>query len=209
MSQFFEFGDNSHHTRGYAWAYSIDDPPPSYTTCDACGAIHTHFQPGGFGVKIEDGSKWPDILGCGHYPLLILSGRVVDSLKAEGIANFHTAPVHVVRNNSRRLKAVAPPAYYVIDTDGRCQIDLQASGLSVVSACAACGHRLYTGAAMHSMVPGSWDGTDLFRDADNFPMVNFCTERVFRLAGECRWTNFRFEPMGAPLDHSSRGMKYM
>ena len=112
---------------------------------------------------------------------------------------------------SKKLRDQATPRYFRVEIDGRCRIDLAASGMTVIRFCPVCHHRATSpmvGPAFR-MVPKSWDGSPLFRDPELYPRVSFCTQVVLDLAHQHRFTNFRFEPMEGPFDLKSKGMDYL
>jgi len=211
MLKFYEFSDNSSYTRGFAWAASIyPHSEMIHRVCQDCGSVE-HYPSGEFDVTLEGGTKYPDVLGCGAYPFLIVSKAVVLDWERAGITNFERFAVGVASIKSKRLREIPPPEYFRIEITGRCDIDLEASGLKVISFCQNCGH-LRTDPAVASgfqMVAGSWDGSPLFRDVIKYPRVSFCTNIVFELAYKHQRTNFRFEPMEGPRNAASKGIDYL
>jgi hypothetical protein len=166
-----------------------------------------------FDVIVEGGNQYPDVLGCGAYPFLIVSESVVKAWHVAGITCFHTYLVRVeeVKSRSEELLQATAPRYFRIEIDGQCQVDLEASGLEVVHYAPECEY-LETDPSTPSgfqMVPGSWDGSPLFRDECNYPRVSFCTPLILDIAREHRFTNFRFEPMEGPFDHFTKGIDYL
>lgn len=212
-TRFYEFGDNSSYTRGFTWAMSIR--PRSelvWKTCPEYGVV-ARYPSGEFDVVVEGGNRYPDILGCGAYPFLIVSESVVNAWHDAGITSFQSYLVRVaeVRSKSKKLRETAPPNYYRIEIEGRCEIDLAASGLELVHFAPECEY-LVTNPSLPTkfiMKPGSWDGSPLFRDRLRYPSVSFCTELALDIAHQYRFTNFRFEPMQGPLDSWSRGIDYL
>ncbi len=205
----YRLSNNSFHTRGFAWATSMVPKSDVYYRKCPCGAIET-YPVGAFGVVIDSGMKYPDILGCGAYPMLIVAERVVDIWRSTTRGGFLIYPVDIAEVRSKSLKAVTPPRYYRVEVEGRCEIDLGASGGVLLHQCEC--HHLITEPPMLDrfiMQPGSWDGSDLFRDHDLYPRVTFCTEKVMEIASEHRLTNFRFEPMQGPFDYASKGIDYL
>lgn len=208
---FYVFSDNSFSTRGFTWAMSIRPRSEMYhRVCPKYGVVES-YPSGALDIVVESGSKYPDILGCGAYPFLIVADRVVKAWHEAGVESFHVYPVSIAEVKCRKLRDIEPPAYYRVEIDGRCQIDLAASGLEIVRLAPEC-HYLWTRPSMASgfrMVPGSWDGSPLFRDPVLYPRVTFCTQLILALAGQHRFTNFRFEPMEGPFDPSSKGIDYL
>jgi len=209
----YRFRDNSSHTRGFTWAASIRPRSEMvHQLCPECGAVK-HYPGGAFDVDVEGGTKYPDVLGCGAYPFLIVSERVIAAWHEAGITCFHSYPVGIADVKSKKLRDVLPPRYLRVEIDGRCRIDLDASGVEVIRVCPEC-HRVvehprYPFVHGFRMVPGSWDGCPVFRDPVLYPRVNFCTQVVLELAGRYQFTNFRFESMEDPPDPASKGIDYL
>lgn len=183
-----------------------------HRVCPEHGDI-LYYPSGEFDVVVEGGNRYPDVLGCGAYPFLIVSQSVVNAWRGAGITSFHSYQVHVdeVRSRSKLLHETEPPLYHRIEIDGRCEIDFAASGLEIVRFSPECQH-LVTKPSMSSgfrMVSGSWDANPLFRDQLHYPRVSFCTQLVLDLARSNRFTNFRFEAMQGPYDHGSKGIDYL
>ncbi len=209
----YRFSDNTFDNRGFTWAMSIH--PMSQVIHHACSTCKTvEDRPSGaFDVTVEGGTKYPDVLGCGAFPFLIVSQAVISAWYEAAITSFHTYPVGVAEVKSRRLRDTIPPKYFRVEINGRCKIDSVASNIPVVRICPECGRVIekpvYPFAHTHQMVPGSWDGSPLFRDAEFYPTLHFCTELVFHLASRHRFTNFRFEPMDAVPTPEGKGIEYL
>lgn len=205
--RFYEFRDNSSYNTEFAWAVSILPRSEMIERrCPQCGNVES-YPSGAFDVIVEDGSRYPDILGCGAYPFLIVSEKVVTVWHDAHINCFHTHPVGVATVKSQQLQGIVPPLYFRIEIDGRCQIDLAGSGITVISLCPECHHLVTLPRLAHErrfrIVPNSWDGCPLFRDSTLFPRVNFCTQLVLDLAQQYQFTNFRFEQIEHPLRDKS------
>lgn len=208
---FYEFGHNSSYTRGFTWAASIRPRSEMvYRVCAEDGAVE-NYPSGAFDVILEGGTKYPDVLGCGAYPFLIVTESVIKAWYEADITCFKTYDVGVAEVKSQKLRDVIPPRYFRVEIEGSCQIDLAASGIEVVHFSPEC-HHLVTRSSQvagFKMVAGSWSGCDLIRDAQLYPRVNFCTEKVLATARHYRFTNFRFELMQGPFDSSSKGIDYL
>lgn len=208
---FFLFSDNTFGTRGYTWAPSIIPLSGIFEKkCPKCNHI-VKYPKGEFDVVVEGGVKYPDVLGCGAYPFLIVSESVIDDWEKAGITSFEKYAVGIAEVRSDHLLDLPLPQYFRIEIEGRCRIDLEMSGLTVKKFCSECGHletKPPTSNGFH-MVPDSWDGSDIFRDIELYPRVNFCTGEIMKLARINKRTNFRFEPMEGPYNVSRSGIDYM
>lgn len=195
---FYEFSHNTTYEGVFPWAVSII--PRSeviFRECRECNAIET-YPSGAFDVTLEGGSKYPDILGCGAYPFLIVAQSVINVWRGNNINCFQGYPVNITDIRSTFLQGIVEPQYFRVEIEGRCQIDLTASRVEVIKFCPEC-HYLETRPTVVSgrqMVIDSWDGSNLFRDQDLYPRVNLCTQKIFDIAREHRFTNFRFEQVG-------------
>ena len=178
--------------------------------CPECG-VRDSYPSGAFDVVVEGGSKYPDVLGCGAYPFLILSESVINDWKDAGITAFETYPVGIAEVKSKKLQDVSAPNYYRVEFSGKCKIDLEASGFKVLNKCKSCGHITLDSPLVYEyhIVPDSWDGSPIFRDSDIFPRVIFCTELIVQLAKKNKRTNFRFSLMDQPEDFFSKGLDYL
>jgi hypothetical protein len=210
---FYVFDDNSSYTRGFTWAMSIITRSAiHHRECSTCGAVE-HYPSGAFDVIVEGGAKYPDILGCGAYPFLIVSELVVTAWQQASITCFHTFPVGIAEVKSKKLRDQPRPQYFRVEIDGRCDIDLVASGVKLIRICPECQRIIEQPTLPHErsyrMKPGSWDGCAIFRDAVLYPRVSFCTEQMLKVAGQHRFTNFRFEAMEGPFDSASKGIDYL
>lgn len=209
----YTFRHNSAHERGFTWAARIHARSEMvHRVCSECGSVE-HYPSGAFDVTVEGGSTYPDVLGCGAYPFLIVTDAVAATWREAGITCFHAFPVNVAEVKSRKLRDLTPPTYARVEIDGRCRIDLRASGIPVERLCPECGRvierRPYNFAHTWQMAPGSWDGSALFRDVDLYPRRSFCTQVVMDVARQYRFTNFRFELMSQPHDPGSSGIPYL
>ena len=107
---FYVFHDNSAHTSGFTWASSIRPRSEMvHRECSECGAVE-HYPSGAFDVVLEGGTKYPDILGCGAYPFLIVSEAVISAWHEAGITSFSTNPVGITEVQSKELQNVYHPA---------------------------------------------------------------------------------------------------
>jgi hypothetical protein len=208
---FCVFGDNTFSNRSFAWAASIH--PRSevvHQICSNCGSVK-YYPKGAFDVTLEKGSKYPDVLGCGAYPFLIVSGKVIEAWQEAGICCYHTYDVKIAEIKSAKLKDLTAPKYYRVEIDGSCLIDIEASGAKVVNFCPECHHLVTHPSVLNSfsIATGSWDGSSLFRDQVHYPMISFCTDTIVKIAFQYRLTNFRFEPMAGPLDPGNKAIDYL
>lgn len=193
----YEFYDNSPSEK--QWAYAVSIRPKSHVIdwyCPDCGQA-AKYPAGSFDVVLEGGTQFPDFLGCGAYPLLIVSHRVLSTWRDAGVCQFVEYPVGIAAIQDSNLLVHSAPQYFRIEIRGECIIDMAASGISVTGICNRCGEIDWTPPSVRPLriLDGSWDGSDLFRDQRVFRRVNLCTERVVELARLHGFTNASFERM--------------
>jgi len=194
---FYNLIDNTSYERKWTEAVSIHSLSRMIEwSCSDCGAA-TGYPAGSFDVTIEGGKAYPDFLGCGAYPLKIVSSRVIASWEQHGIGPFVKFPVGVAAALETKLSPKDAPQYFRIEIGGEIMVDVPGSGGQFTRFCTRCGTfmtepMLIKKFAFHAR---SWDGSPLFRDHRLFPRVIFCTESVKRLAEAEHFTNCRFEEM--------------
>jgi hypothetical protein len=223
-SRFFSVSDNSLDKRGFPWIQSLgrgfkevyfcrDCIPEERTLMYADGPVEAF-------LDRRKGTKWPDVLGCGHFSFFILSERALRAFSAEGVGEFPHHEVLVQKPFPLKLAASPAPRYFWIDGQKMrgASLDSEASGFVEVRTCPECGSSSYDIGAtydrQHSRVwpyvfrPGTWSGANLFT-IDLWECMFFCTEAVVDCARKHRLTNFRFIPIEEGANCSSKGLEYM
>lgn len=106
-------------------------------------------------------------------------------------------PIHKIK--PKRLREVAPPAYYVVEAAPGLAVDWQAMGVLTDER-----RRPRIDAIQAMKLPplvfdwSTWNGRDLF-SLTNWasPLILYCTSRVKELATKEKWTNVEFELKGS------------
>lgn len=210
MNQLFRLSNNTTGTRGYPWAFRVTEGLKWVKTCFACdhdgrqiwkpvGDILVELEP-------DKGVRWPDLLGCGSLPLLIVSERVLHDWSEYGIGNhIPSNSVKIVGSLPAKLKGVSMPKYFWIDGSkmGGGKLDFDDSGFVDVRICPECGTRTKNiSATMRRRASGefpfklessSWSGAAVFT-TDLSPYAFFCTQKVVACAKEKKHTNFLLTP---------------
>jgi hypothetical protein len=208
-NKYYRFKNNSAKKK-YTWAYKIEAGKKKSYRCQQCGKMVVKYA-GPISVSVEGGTEYPDILGCGEFPLVIVTELVISAWESNEIKCFNKNPIKIINVESEKLTKVTPPNYFWIEIEGNCSLDLKKSGYYDVKVCKKCGQPDYFDPFKligYEFIPGSYSGEHLFRDEKSFPYINFCTEDVLRIAGKYSFTNFHFERMDSPNDFSSRGIDY-
>jgi len=196
-------GGSSYETQ-WAWASGwrgpLDGPMPFLLQIELESKIaFWKVNPGPPGIHIDDTPAWawPDFLSSGGAPPnYFVSRKVLESLLSEGIRYARATPIPVAVVNARRLKAVPPPEYFVLEAEQGIRFNFQAMGVphdghgkALVPASQWPKARIFDAA--------SWNGLDLLA----YPEVLFkgpntilhCTERLVELAKRDGWTNVEFQ----------------
>lgn len=216
--RFFMVSDNTSYTRGFPWAFSITEGLKKVTeTCSLCKS--TLDDPiGDIRVLLErdKGTKWPDILGCGHYPLLIVSQKVIEAFNQEQILDFPYYKVMIEKPFPKKMKD-DPGNYYWIDGAAifGAHVNFEASGFVGNKFCPKCHTRSDNISQTYEKQKNgysivfkedTWNGKDLFT-TDISHTAFFCTERVVNCAKKYKLTNFCFIPVEQA--GNVNGIKYM
>lgn len=154
------------------------------------------------------GTKWPNILGCGHHPFFIVSQNIIDAWSNENLGTFPIHPFHIAPPIPKKLQQKEQPNYYWIDGKELrgALVDFEASGFVGVDFCPECGTRTENRSetfkrqsakgARFSFVfrEGTWNGLNLFT-TDISDTLFFCTDAIVECAKKYGHTNFRFVPV--------------
>jgi len=221
MPSFYRISDHSILSRGMPWISTIVSGDDEEQPCPQCGARR-----GGPTRELEvefmrsKARIWPDAVGSGAYPLLIVSRRVLDSWREEGVGEFPVHRVHMLPPFPGQLADTTPPEYFWLDGSKmrRAKLDFDASGFVGVRFCSKCGQRWddipatydrqHSGVWPYTFVPGTWSGANLFT-TDLSPAAFFCTEAVVQCAAKHKFTNFKFRPVEWGVVTAGRpGIKY-
>lgn len=193
--QFFRISDRTTWQKQYAWSDAIARHVTS--PCSGCGRDISHSR-GPVHADIEAGREWPDAMGSGFEPMLMVSQRVADDLNAVGASGYDAEPVIIREIRPKPLRVIPSPQYYCLFVKGGIDVDLESAGIRVTSYCPVCfatEPRIYPPPGQFMPMADTWDGSDLF-GMRNWPCSRvLCTFKIVELARSRMWTNFEFEPM--------------
>jgi hypothetical protein len=219
--KFFSVSNNSVYKMGFPWIQTISSGAEDLPPCQVCGGLGTNIA-GDITISLTPGkgTKWPDLMGIGHYPLFIVSERVLDAWRREHVGKYPHHRVEILPPLPKTMKDLSPPAYFWID-GGKMRgalVDFKASGFVGVKFCPACNRRLENTSATYdrqhsktwpyAFVPGSWKGENLFT-TDISDTRFFCTDVVLECARKYKLTNFRFIPIEEGNGSGSKGVEYL
>jgi len=189
--------DNTIEETQWTWAWALR---PRLATiiknCDLChrGSLYPGRYPErALDAEVEDGTSYPDILGCGSYPFFILSEAMLLHLESCGIESFQSFPLNITRATGSAIKTVNPPQYYHLKLAVGCELDFPKMGVSVVEHCSKCYYtRVDPSSGFDTVVKGkSLHGYDLFI-SEFFPCKAICTSRFKDIVEQNHGTNFEF-----------------
>ena len=223
MTVFYSVSHNSFGARGMPWVQDIVSGLDLVRICHTCadGGRQLYRPRGTVTVQLEKnkGTHWPDVLGCGAWPLFIVSRRVVDDWVADGLASLPAQPIEIIEPIPAKLAELGQPAYFWLDGHAMfgAKLDFEASGFVGVRFCPDCGTRMddvsatyerqHSGEWPLAVRKETWSGADIFT-TDLSPTSFFCTERVIEIAKRCAHKNLRFVPrMIAGSSH--KGITYL
>jgi len=142
---------------------------------------------------IEGKGKLPDTLLCGHYPLTIVSDKVLKAWENEGVTGYESFPVKLV--NSEQIE-IDDQQYHNITIMGRAELDFSKMGVTITNICDVCGGVEYNketwefGPAI--IKENSYDNSDLFV-CKHFISAPLCSLKVLKIVYESKLSNFYFE----------------
>lgn len=130
-----------------------------------CGSQHQKKAFEAIDVIIEGKGLYPDFLFCGHYPLLIVSDRVLNLWNENEVNGFRSHQVRLFRNEGVEIPQTEA-SYHNIVITGRNSLDFEQMGIRVVSQCPKCGYTKYNKKTWEFgqliVNDNAWDGSDLF-----------------------------------------------
>ena len=216
--RFYRISDNTIGTKGSPWMPTITEGLQDIYNCKTCRRVIAYAKGDITGrLDKEKGTKWSDVLGCGHFPFLIISERVLEAFDKENIQEFPYHRVFIDAPYPKRLDISTIPNYYWVDGSKMpgAKIDFKESRFVDNRFCPECGTRTDNiGATYELQSKGfsyvfkkdTWNGSDLFvTDISNTAF--FCTDKVLKCAKKYKLTNFHFVPI--EKGDELKGIKYL
>ena len=209
---FYLISDRTFLTRGIPWIEEFVSGTEYHGDCEECGGLvrecHSEMVAK---FKRNRSRLWPDLIGCGHLLLMVMSETFVNAMREDGMRIEIGGRVTFAEPLRNGLSLADAPSYFWIDGGKMraARMDYEASGYVGAQKCSRCGGVQYdvgaTFARMHEEPPPpivfDYDeslGFDLFT-TDRTPKKFFCTERVLDCAKRHRLTNIAFSPVEAGL----------
>lgn len=218
--KFFKVSDNSPDMPWYASIESIVSgrnfkAPVACQLCKRPGPVLSEHLVARLN---REKCEWPDWLDVGGPPSIILSERVLEAWKVDGIGEFPCHELMIEQPVPGILKKKPQPRYFWIDNEDIVGVELDwiASSFIDVWSCVRCRtianwdsdlslwHKQRT---PWIFVEGSWNGLHLFT-VDSLGYV-FCTEDLVRSVARHKFTNFRFVPVEEGDGAGVEGIDYL
>ncbi len=199
MNDFYQF---SASTKSKIYAFKILHSD-NFLNCRKCGSTYLKKRFEDVDLAVEGKGKYPDILLCGHWPILVVSNKVLNYWKENDIKGFQSHSVRLFGKNEEELLQ-NETYYHNIVITGRCSLDLDAMGVEIISKCDTCGTVRYNKESWEFGIPvikqNSWDGCDLFT-SEQFINTPLCTLSNLELIHKYKLTNFSMKKIEDIFDY--------
>jgi len=153
-------------------------------------------------LVIDGKGDMPDYLLCGHYPLNIVSSRVIETWGKHGIIEYKAFPIKDLLDINRN-KIISDINYFDIRITKSVELDLEKMGIKVLSQCSKCHTFEYNKQTWEFgttfINENSYDGSDLFT-IKHFNNIVVCSEEVLNVINQEKFTNFNFTPLESSFD---------
>jgi hypothetical protein len=130
---------------------------------------------------------------------LIISAKVLDDLRANGITGYVPHKVRFHKIDSPKLQKIEPPDYFLIEVTGRIDVERKWFDGGEGFVCPVCkdwqkkpGGKYGLGAKILMPILDSWDGSDFVEVRNVGYGSRYCTTRVLELARSKKWFNASF-----------------
>lgn len=200
MSLFFTFSSG---VGSKIYAPKIIDSEKYFTKCYRCGSESLKDDIHNIALMVEGKGNYPDALLCGHWPMLVVSDRVVKMWEQNNISGFYTINVRLFRSNGIEILE-SEASYHSVVITGRSELDLDSMGVEITSKCSSCGFERYNKETYDFGTPiikhNSWDGNELFV-FEQFKSVPMCGIKNLELIYKNKWSNFSVGSLNEMFDY--------
>jgi len=185
--------------KGTPYASTIVSDNDIYlTSCHKCERTRFNHDNRDLELIIEGKRKLPDFLMCGHYPLAIVSQKVIDVWEKHNITGYTTIPIKkLIDRKSEQVHHDCQ--YHCITITGRIELDFEKMGVCIIKQCSTCGAVDYDKpnwewGSLTFVKQDTYDGSDLFA-ARHFEATSLCSKKILEVAYKEKLTNFQFRPL--------------
>ena len=202
MNEFYEFTASSESN---VYAPTILNESRYFANCSECGSNYLKNEIGDVDLIIEGKGKYPDILSCGRWPILIVSDKVLRIWNDNNISGFRSYNVSLFTQEGQEIPK-SKGHYHHISITGRSELDFDAMGIRIIARCNTCGRVEYNKESWEFGIPiikkDSWDGSDLFA-FKQFRCTSMCGMKNLKLIYKNKLINFSFHPLKDMFNYSS------
>ena len=173
----------------------ISDNDVFFTDCPECERNRFNEDNEDLSLIIIQGKrKLPDYLLCGHWPIKIVSQRVIDAWQKHGVTGYTSFPIQKLLD--KKMEQVHHDVqYHVVKVTGRVELDFEKMGVRIVEQCDTCGVVRYDKDLwcwkFKFFKDYTYDGSDLFA-AKHFEYTPYCTKKILEITHREKFTNFGF-----------------
>ena len=179
----------------------IEINPTDY--CPMCNKMIGDHDENSDCLWINREMEFPDVLLCGHYPLVIVSNRVIEAWQKNNVTGYIAHSINKLVD-SNRCEINAPVRYFNIIITGRAELDLEKMGISIIKQCATCNCVEYDKPSWEFgeayIKAETYDGSDLFVDK-HFTQSVMCTQKILEIVYREKLTNFEFRKLEAKFKY--------
>ena len=192
MERFFTMSSNNSQKTPFAQKI-LSSSAVNLSNCPICGRTRFNHANKDLTLIIEGKGKLPDYLLCGHFPLIIISHRVIEAWGKYQIGGYESFPIRTV--NAQGVEICREIQYQNVIITGRAELDYKKMDVKIVKECSMCGGVEYNKDTWEFgttiMKEGSYDNSDLFA-FKHFEMAPLCNLKVVKIIYEMKFTNFGF-----------------
>ena len=161
-----------------------------HADCSGCGS-HIEDRKGGVAVVLTSRSQIVPVTST--FDRITLSEYAIDLFRREGITGWEPFPEEVKIHRRGLSRSVKIPKYHEINVTGRAGHVKDYPGVKLKSACAVCGHKVWTLPKDGFQVREDlWDGSDIF-EIDRF-MDFIVSEKFVDVVQKHKMRGMEFEP---------------
>ena len=194
MEKFFNVHTN--RKRGAPYAPTIKSNKDVYlSNCPECDRTRFNEENRDLSLVIEGYRKLPDGLLCGHYPLTIVSEKVIDIWQKYNVSGYSYFPINKLFD-MKGNEIYTECKYFNVITTGRAELDFDKMNIHIISECSTCGYVEYNketwefGEAFYK--DETYDDSDLFA-LKYFEKSLLCTKKILEISYKEKLTGFQFK----------------
>ncbi|KAB2934840.1 MAG: hypothetical protein F9K24_03425 [Leptonema illini] len=190
----FDFYGLKPSVKSRVYAPTILNNEGGFAECTECGSVYEKQKLKDVSLKIEGKSngRLPDILLCGHWPLLIVSQRVAHEWR-----EFPTVDADFFEARLYSGESLLPDKFFHVRINSKASLDFKRMNVAIRKVCKACGKVEFSKPTWEfgepKIVEKTYHGEALFV-LDHFEYSPICSKQILELVYKKKFTNFSFDP---------------